>query len=76
VIVDDDAQRWSPDALLVGPPGAVRAHITRQEEEWAVDGDPATMLAELGTRGLTRVFIHRDTPLAQAVMSAGLVDRR
>lgn len=76
VIVDESAERWSPDAVLGGDVGTVQAEITRADETWEVAGDAATMLTALGDRGLTRVFVRRDTALADAVMSAGLVDRR
>lgn len=41
---------------------------------WQVGGEPAEMLAELGARGLTRVFCEGGGQLAASLLRAGLVD--
>lgn len=41
---------------------------------WQVAGDPAAFMAELGARGLTRVFCEGGGVLAASLLQAGLVD--
>lgn len=41
---------------------------------WQVGGEPAEMLAELGARGLTRIFCEGGGQLAASLLRAGLVD--
>ncbi|TRW96337.1 bifunctional diaminohydroxyphosphoribosylaminopyrimidine deaminase/5-amino-6-(5-phosphoribosylamino)uracil reductase RibD [Paracoccus sp. M683] len=41
---------------------------------WQVSGDPAVMMADLGQRGLTRVFCEGGGVLAAALLRADLVD--
>ena len=42
---------------------------------WQVAGDPAGFMAELGSRGLTRVFCEGGGVLAASLLKAGLVDQ-
>lgn len=42
---------------------------------WQVSGEPAEFMAELGARGLTRVFCEGGGVLAAGLMRAGLVDQ-
>ena len=42
---------------------------------WQVAGDPADFMAELGSRGLTRVFCEGGGVLAASLLKAGLVDQ-
>ena len=77
VIVGEDPTSWSPDAIIRGDATTVYADVLREgESTWRIEGAPRFSLAALGERGLTRVFVARDSPLAAALMSAGLVDRR
>ncbi|MDF3605487.1 bifunctional diaminohydroxyphosphoribosylaminopyrimidine deaminase/5-amino-6-(5-phosphoribosylamino)uracil reductase RibD [Paracoccus sp. DMF-8] len=41
---------------------------------WQVQGDPAQIMAELGARGVTRVFCEGGGQLAASLLAAGLVD--
>nr|WP_299911298.1 bifunctional diaminohydroxyphosphoribosylaminopyrimidine deaminase/5-amino-6-(5-phosphoribosylamino)uracil reductase RibD [uncultured Paracoccus sp.] len=41
---------------------------------WQVSGDPAELMADLGARGLTRVFCEGGGVLAASLLRAGLVD--
>ena len=42
---------------------------------WQVSGDPAAFMAELGARGLTRIFCEGGGQLAASLLHAGLVDQ-
>ena len=42
---------------------------------WRVDGPPAQILADLGARGITRVFCEGGGRLAASLLAAGLVDQ-
>ena len=42
---------------------------------WRVDGPPAQVLADLGARGITRVFCEGGGRLAASLLAAGLVDQ-
>lgn len=42
---------------------------------WQVSGDPAAVMAELGGRGLTRIFCEGGGELAAGLLAAGLVDQ-
>lgn len=42
---------------------------------WRVEGDPADILGDLGSRGITRVFCEGGGRLAAGLLQAGLVDQ-
>jgi diaminohydroxyphosphoribosylaminopyrimidine deaminase/5-amino-6-(5-phosphoribosylamino)uracil reductase len=83
VVVGREPDAWAPDALVCADDGGLVVDVVRETEApWRIE-HPARAadelrlaVAELGARGLTRVFVARDTPLADALLRAGLVDRR
>lgn len=78
-----------PNLNLRGTPGArqpVRIVVTTQPVElppeseahgplWTVSGDPATFLADLGQKGLTRILCEGGGVLAAELLKADVVDR-
>lgn len=77
VVVGEESEPWSPDAIVSAEDGALLVDVVRERTEpWRIEGDLKLAVAELGARGLTRIFVARDTALADALLRAGLVDRR
>ena len=65
------ASLWLAEADQRAPGGAEHVVLPSRRHQ---QGRLATALAALGERGLTRLLVHADDPLAAALSQAGLVD--
>jgi pyrimidine deaminase RibD-like protein len=76
VMVGRHAEAMHPDAILGGEPGRILVTLRRPgAPPPPAEGPLPAALRALGDAGLTRVFVAEGTPLAQALLKSGLVDR-